>query len=127
MATEGIIIIDEEAYTKILSKIQKLHPRKRKNWKSFLTDKFGVRSKLIYQDFQLMNYSLPAGKFLPVMTIQTLAQIDLNLKPLSECGVRVLMGMSCADATAIDIAKNRSGNHAGRVNHHVKIPAPSTW
>jgi len=132
-----VIMIDNETYTEFMNEISALHPRKRKNWKSNLTDSQGTRSKLIYQGDQMMNYSLKEGKFIRVMAWPKV-DIDVELPSMgmtecasmmgvSACAARIMMGMSCEQSVQIDEAKSHTGNHAGRVNHHIAVPAPSTW
>ena len=43
---------------KLLAEVEALPERKRKQWKSSLLDEQGARSRLIYRDGKLLNYSL---------------------------------------------------------------------
>ncbi len=58
----GITIEDKE-YEDLMSEVMKLKPRKRKNFKGFLTDKWGVKTRLIYRKNDLWNYCLLTKKF----------------------------------------------------------------
>jgi len=62
------IAIDDEQYKEIMTKVMKMKPRKRKNFKGFLTDKWGVKSRLIYRKNALWNYCLISQKFCIVTT-----------------------------------------------------------
>jgi hypothetical protein len=66
----GVNIEDEE-YENLMSEVMKMKPRKRKNFKGFLTDKWGVKTRLIYRKNDLWNYCLHTKKFCVVQTFST--------------------------------------------------------
>ena len=52
------VAIDDNVYDQMLAEVEALPERKRKQWKSSLLDEQGARSRLIYRDGKLLNYSL---------------------------------------------------------------------
>ena len=54
--------VSSDCYDELLAEVMKMKPKKRKNYKSWLSDSRGVRSKVKYIDGKLMNYSLITRK-----------------------------------------------------------------
>jgi len=79
------ISIDDEEYEDLMAQVMKLKPRKRKNFKGFLTDKWGVKTRLIYRKNALWNYCLFTKKFCivePFSTTRNDAWKDSKIKKL---------------------------------------------
>ena len=116
------IMIPDEDYDKFMMQVMAMPPKKRKNFKSFLTDKCGSKSKVIY-DGELKNYCSSTRTFVRVIRASEME----GFKPVSKLGYDIAQGRDMNEAMAEVVAENHTGNHTGRINHHVKIPAPSTW
>ena len=127
-AMKSQIMISDNEYDKFMSEVMALPPRKRKNYKSTLMDKNGVKSKLIY-DGQLKNYSMIYHRFVPVVRssiLDGLTERDSN--PTTKVGYDIYVNkMNPEEVMDKAIEENSTGNHEGRVNYRVKIPAPCCW
>jgi len=122
------IMIPDKEYDEFMSRVMAMPPRKRKNFKSTLTDKDGTSTKLIY-DGELKNYCLQTRKFVPVKS-KSMVFTDFDsakFKPTSKVGYEIAQGKDMNEVMADANAESHTGNHTGRINHHIKIPAPSTW
>jgi hypothetical protein len=51
-----IVGIDEASYAQFIGEIARLKPKKRKNWSRHLTDKYGTRSRVRYEDGKFLNW-----------------------------------------------------------------------
>lgn len=120
------VMIPDELYDKLMSEVMAMPPRKRKNFKSTLTDKNGAKTKLIY-DGELKNYSAIRQKFVPVKSKSRVFKENVLIRANTKLGYDLLQGRDMDEIMEEAKAENHTGNHTGRINHHVKIPAPSTW
>ena len=57
-AEQYISSVEDESYARWQNEIARLKPRKRKNWKGFLIDKWGQRGKVIYKDDTFYTWSV---------------------------------------------------------------------
>jgi hypothetical protein len=118
------IMISDAEYDEIMSEVMAMPPKKRKNYKSTLTDKNGTKTKLIY-DGELKNYSTTYNRFLTVIKNST---IEGGGKITSKVGYEVFVNKKNAEEVMDKvIEENHTGNHEGRVNYRVKVAAPCTW
>tara|TARA_Y100001938_G_C8046556_1_gene409259 strand:- start:103 stop:837 length:735 start_codon:yes stop_codon:yes gene_type:complete len=67
------IMLEKEEYDEIMKEIMDLKPRKRKNWKRKITDRYGCDSKCRYRNGKIENYqgnhrSKDYGKWLEVVS-----------------------------------------------------------
>jgi nitrogen regulatory protein PII len=117
------IMLSDAEYDRIMSEVMAMPPKKRKNYKSTLTDKNGTKTKLIY-DGELKNYSTTYNRFLPVIKNSTIE----GGKVISKVGYEVLVNKKNVEEVMEKvIEENHTGNHEGRVNYRVKVPAPCCW
>jgi hypothetical protein len=123
-STASQIMISDAEYDRIMSEVMAMPPKKRKNYKSTLTDKSGTKTKLIY-DGELKNYSTIYNRFLPVIKNST---IEGGGKITSKVGYEVFVNKKNAEEVMDKaIEENSTGNHEGRVNYRVKVQAPCCW
>ena len=83
--TDYAINIEDEEYEELMGQVMKMKPRKRKNFKGFLTDKWGVKTRLIYRKNALWNYCLFTKKFCivePFSKFKNVAWEDSKIKKL---------------------------------------------
>jgi len=59
--------IDKETYEEFMAQINTLKPRKRRQWKEYLTDKWGGRTRCKYENGKIMNWSLLENKWVEVI------------------------------------------------------------
>ena len=57
-STHSFIVIPDEQYDSIMAEVMAMKPNKRKNYKGICMNKWGVKSKVIYKNNKLWNYSL---------------------------------------------------------------------
>ena len=50
--------IEKECYDIFMAEINRLKPRKRKQWKAYLLDKWGARTRCKYENGKIWNWSL---------------------------------------------------------------------
>jgi hypothetical protein len=122
-ATKSEVMIPDAIYDKLMSEVMALPPRKRKNYKSTLMDKSGTNSRVIY-DGELKNYSMICGRFVPIVKSSTRLK---ECKSISKVGYEITKGMDPDEVVKKAIEENSTGNHEGRVNYRVKVPAPCSW
>jgi hypothetical protein len=125
-AKNSEVMIPDNIYDKLMSEVMALPPRKRKNYKSTLMDKSGTNSRVIY-DGELKNYSMIYGRFVRVVKHSTFLK-DYKMKTATtKVGYEIVKGMDPDEVMNKAIEENSTGNHQGRVNYRVKIPAPCDW
>ena len=120
----GVLISDDD-YDHHMNLIKKMSPKKRNQYKSFLADKWGQRSKLIFKDGDLLNYSILEKKFVRVAPMRVIFQMTrpegAQITGVSNIGLRVLLGEDANNVIKESIQENHTGNHTGRVNHRTTI------
>ena len=55
---EGEIQVPDLTYEQYMSEVMSLQPKKRKAWKQTLVDKNGTKTRCMYRDGKIYNYSL---------------------------------------------------------------------
>lgn len=60
--------IDKETYDEFMAQINTLKPQKRRQWKEYLTDKWGGRTRCKYENGKIMNWSLLENKWVEVIS-----------------------------------------------------------
>ena len=85
LSKESIVAIDQDTIDKWRAQLSLLKPKKRKNWASHLTDKWGQRSKVIYktEEDKFYNWSLIGKEWTAVMSLEMVrseAKIDLTIR-----------------------------------------------
>ena len=59
--------ISESQYKEFMREIKAMKPNKRKNWKSYLADKWGTRTRCKYRNGKIYNWSLIAKEWQEVI------------------------------------------------------------
>ena len=124
------VIISNNEYDTFLQEVMKLPEKKRKQFKSTLTDKYGQKTKLIWKDGKLLNYSLIAKGYAEVIPQRVILQVikeSNDVKWNTKEGLLCGMGFACDQVITKSIEENHTGNHEGRVNHTIKVPGPNLW
>jgi hypothetical protein len=133
-----MICVDEAIYGDWIGEIARIKPKKRKNWSSHLTDQWGQRTRVRYEDKKFWNWSTLVKEWCEVTTSDRLERLHKSKGgeggiPCSYVGwVRCIamelrkMGVSqditeamCAAALERKIAENETHNHYR--NHFVNV------
>ena len=59
--------IEKECYDIFMAEINRLKPRKRKQWKAYLLDKWGARTRCKYENGKIWNWSLLEKEWVEVV------------------------------------------------------------
>jgi len=133
MEFQNLITIEEYRYYEMMDEVSKMRPNKRRLYKSTLTDKFGVKTKVIFQDGKLKNYSLITRKFENIVPFTKELLMDNESIPVSNFGA-ALKDISQALGSVIPldtlyealgnahVDASHTGNHTGRINHKIAVP-----
>lgn len=117
------VVVSDKVYDELVADWRKLEPRKQKNFKSYLCDKRGQRTRVVAKDGRLWNYSLVSKELVPIVR-----ESDANLasfNPTSSLGQAVAAGMPLDAAVSSLAAHNATGNHAGTIRNPVRVPPPA--
>eukprot|EP00961_Rhodomonas_salina_P190180 2565970-Rhodomonas_salina.1 len=90
-----VIYIPDEQYNSFMDEVLKVPVKKRKNWKDCLEDKLGTKTKLIYKEGKLMNYSIPTKKFEEVIPQSKMEEMKKD--PKNNCTLTSDFAKSCSD------------------------------
>ena len=117
MSSPRSVTIDPVEYEDKMKEVQTLPQRKQKQWKSHLLDKYGTKSRLIYRDGKLWNYSLFESQYVEVLPFDRTAK---HMVPTSHLGHATIAG---GGDMAAEIHAEVTANHTGKHyrNHFVKI------
>ena len=116
------IAVDDLTYERYMSEIMSLQPKKRKAWKQTLTDKHGIKTRCMYRDGKIYNYSLVAHKWAEVKTMSECR--STGFVPLSSLGIATLESDEAAiEAFKKAVDESHTGNH--HRNTSVRIPKSS--
>ena len=119
---EPSVLVSTEQYAALLIKLNRMPPRKRKNFKSFLHDKHGVRTRVIYKDEKFWNYSASRQRFEVVCAPQHFT--DEEMKAVTKIGEAILENPELhAEIMDKVIDVNSTNNHNPNRNP-VQIPCP---
>ena len=124
------IVISNNEYDTFLQEVMKLPEKKRKHFKSTLTDKYGQKTKLIWKDGKLLNYSMIAKAYtgvIPQRVILKEVKESIDIKWITKEGLLLAMGFDCGQIITKSVEENHTGNHEGRVNHTIKVMPPNYW
>ena len=139
---KDMIYIPDEQYNSLIDKVLKVPVKKRKNWKYLLCDKWGTKTKLIYKEGKLMNYSLFSQKFEEVVPQSKIEEMkkdpEIHFTPSSDFAKRcefaftLIDNSGCSDEDKAilkndihkflvdkEIEDNHTGNHYR--NHYVNV------
>jgi len=67
-------IVPQKQYDEKMKDVMSLKPNKRKNFKAYMTDKHGIRTKVRFIDGKLMCYSTIVNKMTEVVTSQVISE-----------------------------------------------------
>jgi hypothetical protein len=83
-----VITIPDDAHADLLRRVRALSPKRQRQWRSSLTDKWGTKTRLIYRDGQLLNYSLTTRSYWLVWCNTELHSVaaSLDMEALSALG-----------------------------------------
>ena len=121
-----MIQISNQDYDERMAVVMAMPLKKRKNFKSTLTDKRGVRTKLRFIDDKLQNYDLETNQFVEVLCPRTTAD-DGAFIPASPVGWMIMIAAHLNNAqlhqNTMDFKErqNHTGNHYR--NHTTKVSA----
>ena len=96
------ISLDKQTYEMFMQEIMSMKPNKRKNWKNYLTDKWGTRSRCKFRDGKIFNWSLLAKEWQEVIVTDW-----SNCAPMSRLGQMLKAGVPREIAFGLEIARNR--------------------
>ena len=97
------ICIPESHYKGIMQEIQAMKPKKQKKRKSYLTDKWGTRTRCKYRDGKIYNWSLLAKEWQEVEVFDCSKGI-----PTSRLGRMLKAGIPYERAFGIERAMNQA-------------------
>ena len=86
METNGFFVVCEQTLIDdFRAQVIKLHPRKRKNWKGYLTSKFGQKSPVIYKPDTNTFYNKNWGQWCPIQSIGEMMKVmdDSGIEEMS--------------------------------------------
>lgn len=114
------VMIEPTEYKEKMKEIESLPERKQKQWKSHLLDKRGTKSRLIYRNGKLWNYSLIASQYVEVRPFDP---TSYDMVPASRLGQAIVAGGDMASEIHAEVDEHHTGNHYR--NHAVKVPKQS--
>ena len=95
--------ISESQYKEFMREIKAMKPNKRKNWKNYLTDKWGTRTRCKYRNGKIYNWSLIAKEW------QEVRATDWSqTMPTSRLGRMLKAGIPHERAFNLEIAINKA-------------------
>jgi len=97
--------VEKTSYDMYMAEINRLKPRKRKQWKTYLYDKWGVRTRCKYEGGKIMNWSLLENAW-----VQVEPEGDWtsdNIIPTSRLGQMLKDGVPRHAAFALEMALNK--------------------
>ena len=125
-----IIMISDITYDNMLQDIMARPEKKRKQWKSYLTDKYGQNTRLIWKDNKLMNYCVDTklfGEVIPHRKYLIAVKLSKDAKLRSKEAILCMKGFDVGEIIRKSAEENHTGNHEGRVNHTIKVKSPNLW
>jgi len=97
----AVVRIDKISYESYMAEINRLKPRKRKQWKTYLYDKWGARTRCKYEDGKIMNWSLLENEWVEVQISKRIAN------PSSRLGQMLKDGVPREVAFKLEVALNK--------------------
>lgn len=114
------LFVSNDTYEEMEKGYYQLHPKKRKNWKHIMMGRKGERLKVICKDGNFMSGD-------NIIISHDMATTKMLGKPFPIQPVNIEGEMVTATESAVNSAiYNHTGNHAGRVNHTIKVPPPAS-
>ena len=106
-STDIAVLVDPTEYNEKLKEVEMLPSRKQKQWKSYMMDKYGTKSRLIYRDGKLWNYSLFSNKFVEVRPFKPTD----NFMPASRLEHAITAGGDISAEIHAEADENHTGKH----------------
>jgi hypothetical protein len=114
------LCLSNDTYEEMEKGYYQLHPKKRKHWKHSMMGRQGERLKVIFKDGNFMSGD-------KIIISHDMATIKMLGKPFQIQPVNIEGEMVTGTESAVNSAiYNHTGNHAGRVNHTIKVPPPAS-
>ena len=111
------IAVPDTVYDAFMVEVMALPQKKRNKWHNSLTDKWGTRTKCVFRDGQILNWSMRGSHWAIVVPFRDNRQFIT----CSSVGLAMTRGEDAFDhAFAAALAANHTGNHYR--NHAVKVP-----
>ena len=104
--SNALVRIDNTTYDRFMEEINRLKPRKRKQWKAYLYDKWGCRTRCKYEDGKIMNWSLLEKEWVKVTAKNSTRNSTSN--PTSRLGRLLKAGVPREVAFNLEVALNKS-------------------
>ena len=123
MVTEDLyrITVTDQEYDRMMASVMALSEKKRAKWHDTLTDTCGTRTKCIYRDGEILNWSILGHTWAIVKPLRELQNANTVFIPLTSVGDAASQGNDEAveDAMLNAMEANHTGNHYR--NHTIKI------
>lgn len=120
----GLVQISDELYSKFVDEVSKLAIKKRKNWRGFLTNKWGERSRVDYKPDVNEFWELSTNR--QIVNQQYFSDKQTEIRAISSYGELIFetdkLGISRDEIMQTIVNSTHTGNHHGRVNFTVKVP-----
>ena len=94
MISKNMICIPDHQYNEFIASVHQF--RKKHNWSSYLVDRNGTKTKVIFKDGKLLNYSLLTYSYLPIVTVSWVKEQEMI--PVSSVGKAMASGEDVEDA-----------------------------
>ena len=118
------VLISDVEFDAFMAEIHKLKPKKRRHFKSFLTDKWGQRTRVVFRNGCLHNYSLHTHTFVPI--VRQSDTVDADSLAGTAWGAQILGGAPIKKVVSAAIDRHHTGNHADTIRNQVRVPCPSS-
>ncbi len=137
MNVKLFVMITDTEYKEMQEALMKLPIRKRKNYKHSLTDKWGVKTKVVFKDETFYNWSTIHHQWVRVMsqteTFNSYEEVDMAKSKRSAIGeIGFQLWKFKQENPEIDtdavcnqvLQKHRDMTHTGNHyrNHYIKVP-----
>ena len=100
---DAAVEIEKTTYDIFMAEINRLKPRKRKQWKTYLYDKWGGRTRCKWEDGKIMNWSLLENEWVEVKPAKSYHDIN----PTSRLGQMLKDGVPRQVAFELEVALNK--------------------
>ena len=89
-------IVTQKQYDMVMKDVMSLKPNKRKNFKGYMTDKHGIRTKVRFIDGKLMCYSTKVNQMTEVVTSEVIKEGEWEAT--SNLGVQIELMHKAVDS-----------------------------
>ena len=114
------LCLSNDTYEEMEKGYYQLKPNKRKHWKHIMRGREGERLKVTFKDGNFMSGD-------KIIISHDMATIKMLGKKFTLTPVNIEGELVTASESSVNSAiYNHTGNHAGRVNHTIKVPTPAS-